>query len=161
MRRLRSHLTYANVMVTLLAIGAVTGGAAYAADTVGSDDVIDNSLASVDLKNNAAVQTADVRDGSLNDEDIAKTTLVNFVVNIGNVPAHQCVNTAIDPFGTDGAHLVLTPSAVDSAIGLTYSVSYDKTPGNFIEAYLTVCNYGASPINDGNTHFNLLVIDAQ
>jgi hypothetical protein len=138
----------------------IAGGTAYAADTIGSADVIDNSLGSVDLKNNAAVQTADVRNGTLNDEDVAKTTLVDFVVNIGNVPAHQCHNTAIDPFGTDGAHLVLTPGD-DSAIGLTYSVAYDTTPGNFIDAYLITCNHGATDIDDGNTHFNLLVIDAR
>ena len=44
MRRLRPHLTYANVMATLLAIGALTGGTAYAADTIGSSDIIDGQV---------------------------------------------------------------------------------------------------------------------
>ena len=51
MRRLRSYLTYANVMVTLLAIGALTGGVAYAANTIGSADIINNSVRSVDVQN--------------------------------------------------------------------------------------------------------------
>jgi hypothetical protein len=157
---MRKHLTYANVMVTLLALGALTGGVAYAANTVGSSDIINESILSQDVKNNQVLAT-DVRNGDLNDEDIAKKKLVNFVVNIGNVSAHHCVNTAIDPFGTDRAHLLLTPSGADNATGLTYSVAYDTTPGNFIDAYLSTCNYGDSDINDGNTHFNLLVIDAQ
>jgi hypothetical protein len=67
---MRKHLTYANVMVTLLAIGALTGGVAYAADTIGSEDVIDNSLASRDLRNNVAVQGVDVRNGTLSNADV-------------------------------------------------------------------------------------------
>jgi hypothetical protein len=64
MRRLRSNLTYANVMVTLLAIGALTGGVAYAANTIGSADVINESLRSQDLKNDT-VTGDDVLESSL------------------------------------------------------------------------------------------------
>ena len=39
------HLTYANVVATLCLVLVVGGGVAYAAKTVGSADVIDNSLA--------------------------------------------------------------------------------------------------------------------
>jgi len=74
-RRLRPHLTYANTMVTLLAIGALTGGVAYAANTVGSADVIDNSLLSADLKNNQAVKSADVTNENLTGVDLADGTL--------------------------------------------------------------------------------------
>ena len=42
----------------------LTGGIAYAADTVGSVDIIDNQVASVDLRNNE-VRSVDVRDDSL------------------------------------------------------------------------------------------------
>lgn len=70
MRRLRPHLTYANVISTLCLILVLGGGAAYAANTIGSDDVIDNSLQSVDLKDNQ-VKSADVRRDSLSGADIA------------------------------------------------------------------------------------------
>ena len=71
MRRLRPHLTYANVISTLCLILVLGGGAAYAANTIGSDDVIDNSLLSADLKNNKAVKSADVQTRILNGADIA------------------------------------------------------------------------------------------
>ena len=40
MRNLRSRLTYADVMATLAFFIAVAGGTAYAANTIGSADII-------------------------------------------------------------------------------------------------------------------------
>jgi hypothetical protein len=51
---MRRHLTYANVMVTLLAFVALGGGAAYAANTIGSADIINNSVRSIDVQNEGA-----------------------------------------------------------------------------------------------------------
>ena len=48
-RRLRPHLTYANVMVTLVAFVVLTGGAAYAANTVFSADIVDGEVKTADL----------------------------------------------------------------------------------------------------------------
>ena len=64
MRRLRPHLTYANIMVTLLAVGALTGGVAYAANTVFSTDIVNGEVKSLDIGNNQ-VYSADVRDDTL------------------------------------------------------------------------------------------------
>ena len=64
MRGLRPHLTYANVMVTLLAIGAFTGGVAYAANTVFSSDIVDGEVKTADVGDNQ-IRGADVRDDSL------------------------------------------------------------------------------------------------
>jgi hypothetical protein len=87
--RLRSHLTYANVVATL-ALFLALGGGAYAAATIGSAQVIDDSLRSVDLKDNRAVGTQDVvndnvpgggltssdlRDGAVLGRDIANGTV--------------------------------------------------------------------------------------
>jgi hypothetical protein len=56
----------------LLALFIVlTGGTAYAVDTVGSADVIDNSLRSVDLKNDQAVRSVDVVAAALPAVDLA------------------------------------------------------------------------------------------
>lgn len=49
----------------------IAGGTAYAANTIGSSDVIDNSLLSADLKNNQAVKSADVSNENLTGADIA------------------------------------------------------------------------------------------
>jgi hypothetical protein len=48
----------------------LTGGTALAANTVDSDDVVDNSLRSVDLMNNQAVRSVDVADDSLTATDL-------------------------------------------------------------------------------------------
>ena len=81
MRKLRSRLTYANVTATLALVIAVAGGTAYAADTIGSSDVIDNSLLSADLKNNQAVKSADVANENLTGADIANQSGVDTCVN--------------------------------------------------------------------------------
>ena len=44
MRRIRSHLTYANVMATLAFAIAVAGGTAYAANTVFSCDIVNGEV---------------------------------------------------------------------------------------------------------------------
>jgi len=97
----RKHLTYANVVATLCLVLVLGGGAAYAANTVFSTDIVngevktvdlanravtmaklaldsvdsdavaDDSLGSRDLRNNAAVQSPDVRNESLTGADIA------------------------------------------------------------------------------------------
>jgi hypothetical protein len=48
------------MVVALISLFVSLSGVAWAANTVGSGDVIDNSLLSQDLKDNAAVKTADV-----------------------------------------------------------------------------------------------------
>jgi hypothetical protein len=74
-------------MATIAVFGVLGGGAAYAANTIGSDDVINNSLLSADLKNNAAVQSADVRNNTLTGDDVDEATLQN--VNAGSVGGLQ------------------------------------------------------------------------
>ena len=68
------HLSYANVMATLAVVTALAGSA-YAAATVNSRDVVDNSLKSVDLKNGRGVKGADVRNDTLTGADIVEGTL--------------------------------------------------------------------------------------
>lgn len=63
-KAVRGRLTYANVMSTLAVFG-VLGGGAYAAATINSGDVVNNSLKSADLKDGDGVRSADVRDDSL------------------------------------------------------------------------------------------------
>ena len=48
----------------------LTGGVAYAADTIGSSDVINDSLLSEDLKNND-IQSVDIRSNGVTSEDVA------------------------------------------------------------------------------------------
>ena len=81
MRRIRSRLTYANVMSTLAVVLVVAGGTAYAANTVFSADIVDGEVKTADIGNNQ-VRSADVRDdsasgGGLTGADIANQSGVD------------------------------------------------------------------------------------
>ena len=76
--RIRAHIR--NNVVGYIALFVALGGVAYAGATIGSPDVIDNSLQSVDLRNNKAVKSTDVVDdtvtgGGLAGQDIAANAL--------------------------------------------------------------------------------------
>lgn len=49
--RLRPRLSYANVASTIALVAALGTGGAYAANTIGSDDIIDESIQAQDIKN--------------------------------------------------------------------------------------------------------------
>src|SRR5215208_5707818 len=65
---LRSHLTYANVVSTLC-LFILLGGSAYAAATIGSAEIKDNSVKGVDVRDEAST------DGGLRGRDIVESTL--------------------------------------------------------------------------------------
>jgi hypothetical protein len=159
-----------------------------ASGAVGSSEVVDNSLGSLDvyeesmLFNNtlnandigsdavnsaeiasSAVGSAEVADSSLNDEDVGERTFVNFTANIGTVPAQDCVDRYVTGAGGFGDHLVLTANWQDSNSNLDYTPQHSALTGNPSQdaVAIHVCNPTASPIDDANTRFNLLVIDAQ
>ena len=67
LRRLRRRLTYANVMASI-AVFIALAGSSYAALTITSKNVKNNSLKSADLKNNS-VKSVDVRNRSLLSKD--------------------------------------------------------------------------------------------
>jgi hypothetical protein len=156
--RIRAHLTYANVMVTLLAFVVLGGGTAWAIDEWTGANIQDGTLTTLDYKNNN-IGSADVRNGNLNDEDIAQGAFVNFTANIGLIAAHECSELPITGVNATGDHLLLTPNWNDT---VSPHLDYDVLYRNDHEmAVLKVCNDSAGDIQDGNTRFNLLVIDAQ
>jgi hypothetical protein len=69
MRRFRAHLTYANVMVTLLAFVVFAGGAAYAANTVFSSDIVDGEVKTNDLAA-SAVASGKIADQQVKNQDL-------------------------------------------------------------------------------------------
>src|SRR4051794_34792635 len=86
MRRVRGHLTYANLMSTLAVFLVVGGGAAYAANTIFSSDIVDGEVKTADIGNNQ-VRSADVRDDTMTGADVNEGTL-------GQVPSAQSAATA-------------------------------------------------------------------
>ncbi len=75
-RRIRSHVTYANVLATL-SIFIVLGGVAWAAaprNSVNSSSIRNNSIRTVDVRNNN-LRSADIRNNTLTGTDIRESSL--------------------------------------------------------------------------------------
>jgi hypothetical protein len=100
--RLRPKLSYANVMVTLLAFVVLCGGGAYAAGHLGK-----GSVGTPQLKKNA-VTSAKVKDGALKAGDFAKGVLL------------------AGPKGDAGPRGAQGPPGTSHGYEATGSVNYDK-----------------------------------
>jgi hypothetical protein len=70
MRPFRSHLTYANAAATVALVIAVGGGAAYAANTISSADIIDGQVRTNDISDVNGVRSIDVLDGTIRPQDL-------------------------------------------------------------------------------------------
>ena len=108
---MRPHITYANVVSTVCLFLMLTGGAAYAANTVFSSDIVDDQVRSVDVRDDTlaggGLTAADLRAGSvgsseadgLRGADIAESTL-------GQVPDADKLDsldsTQLNPVTGDG-----------------------------------------------------------
>lgn len=82
-RRLRARLTYANVMSTLAVVLVLGTGTAYAAGSIGSRQVIDNSLRSIDVKNDNLTGT-DLKNGSLGTPELSGATINGLLPRAGS-----------------------------------------------------------------------------
>ena len=71
----RRRPTRHSTVVSYLALFLALAGTAWAASTIGSGDVVNNSLKSADLKNNGGVKTADVANRSLGGGDVRNDSL--------------------------------------------------------------------------------------
>jgi hypothetical protein len=93
MRRLRSHLTYANVMATLAVVLVIGGGAAYAANTIYSTDIVDGEVRKADI-HSAAVTSGKIADENLTGADIANQSGVDTCTHGANRFGELCVGVA-------------------------------------------------------------------
>lgn len=73
-RRFTDRLTYANVMSTVAVFAVLSGGTAYAATTIGSNDIKRNAVLSRHIKN-GQVHTADVAGHAITRGKLAKGVL--------------------------------------------------------------------------------------
>jgi hypothetical protein len=78
--------------------------------------------------------------------------------SIGNVPAQSCVERLVTGVNAQGHHLILTPDFDTQSSQLVYSA---ESRGASESMFIQACNPKTSAVDDGNTNFNLLVIDAQ
>jgi hypothetical protein len=106
LRKLRSRITYANVVATLALFVAVGTGGAYAANTVFSSDIVNGEVKSVDIGDNE-INSADVKDQTLNTFDVHTFLGVDVVDNTltGADVDESTLNLAAEPWhevGTAG-----------------------------------------------------------
>jgi hypothetical protein len=81
---IRSRLTFANVTSSVALFVALGTGGAYAANTIGSADVIDESLQSVDIK-----------DGEVKTSDLRNSSVTSLKINNGSVLNAEIANNAV------------------------------------------------------------------
>jgi len=126
LRKLRSRLTYANVMATL-GVFIALGGTAYAVNTVGSTDIIDGEVKSVDIGNNE-IGSADVKDGSINTFDVHSFLGVDVVD--GTLTGDDVADTSsLGPQEIREEFLTFNDTLVDSDLA-TGSVGSDEVDDN-------------------------------
>jgi hypothetical protein len=87
--RLRRKMTYANVASTLALVLALSGGVAYAANTIYSTDIVDGQVKRADI-GGGAVNSGKVGDNSLTGTDILESTLSG--VNADTVGGYAASN---------------------------------------------------------------------
>lgn len=85
MKRLRRHLTYANVMASIAVFLVLGGGAAYAAKKIGSNEIKANAITTAKIKKNA-VTTAKIKKDAVTGAKVKESTLGE-VPSAGNANA--------------------------------------------------------------------------
>ncbi len=110
MRGIRSRLTYANVVSTVAVFLVVTGGVAYAADTIFSADIVDgevkaadigtSQILSADLRNNQ-IKSTDVRDDSFGGGGLTGADIGDNAIGKGELAAGSVEATAPAAIGPD------------------------------------------------------------
>ena len=115
-------------MGALALLLVLTGGVAYAANTVGSSDIIDESILSQDLKNsevgsvdlkNNAVQGVDVRANSLTGADIQDNSLTGDDIASPSLGGEDVRDDSLTGFQIDESTLVL-PAVQERAERIDY-----------------------------------------
>jgi hypothetical protein len=139
LKKLRQHLTYANVTATL-ALFVALGGSSYAALRVGSREIADNS-----------VRSRDVRNHSLTRHDVARNALDGSVIResrLGRVPRAASADNADRVGGVTATDLKLKcPSETLPAANVCVE-RQPRSPTSYGSAVLTCADAGF-PVGSG------------
>src|SRR4051794_9298200 len=152
------RFTYANVMPTFALFVAVGTGSAYATSTrVGSPDIQDDSIQSVDIKGHAKTSTAAAEDGTITTYDIKNGTLLG-----GDLKNASITGAKVAPDSLTGANIdestlgpvpnaysayFVQPGGVDNAALQYGSVTPDKLAP--VDAWHYIRDPGEPPFENG------------
>jgi hypothetical protein len=120
---MRKHLTYANVMATL-AVFIALGGVAYAANTIGSSDIIDGQVKTADLAANA-VNTSKISDGQVTEADIGQAAVATAELKNDAVTTAKVLNGTLA--GGDVADNALKGADIDES-----TLAIGPSSGDFV-----------------------------
>lgn len=142
-QRIRSHLTYANVMATIAVFLVLTGGTAIAlngSNTVFSDDIVNGQVKAADIGSNAVgsgkiadgsvqgvdildgtVDSPDILDGGVGNNDVAKNAITSGKVKDESLTGADVLNDSLTGLDVAESSLGEVPSAssADSLNGKT------------------------------------------
>jgi hypothetical protein len=90
----RKRLTFANVCSALALFIALGTGSAYAANTIGSSDVIDESLQSQDIKNQT-IQGGDIAPGTLGNARFKDLSITGIKLADATITGNKLANATI------------------------------------------------------------------
>ena len=164
--RLRRHLTFANVTSLLALTVAVGTGGAYAANTIGSSDIIDGSVRSIDIQDEQvrrvdldknSVGAEAVIDGTLDASDVGKTS-GSLGYNATEIEAGSC-RGKIEDTGMNiiGDTILVSPTLAGGEGILDVSWSAGPEASEFI---VWLCNHNPEPVNPPLQTFTYIVFDS-
>jgi hypothetical protein len=144
-RRIRRRLTFSNVCSFIALVVALGTGGAYAANTIGSDDIIDESIQNVDLGTNS-VQATEVADNSIDTGEVIDDSLFAVDLAPDSVTSSELAANAVKTAEVAADSLTLADiagAAANGAISLSGIPNGRCTQVTFSIAGLQV---GDSPI---------------
>jgi hypothetical protein len=121
--KLRSSLSFANVAAALALVVAMSTGAAYAAGTIFSEDIVNGEVKKPDI-DTGAVNSEKVANDSLVGADIDESTLRG--VNATTLNGHRAASLT----GVAGARSNASVALPDCAPGVDYMVASVDAPGH-------------------------------
>jgi len=148
-RQLRRRLTFANVCSLLALVVALGTGSAYAANTIGSSDIIDESIQSVDIKN-GEVRQGDINDGGVTSHKIADGTVANSDIATGAIGSNSVLDESLtsSDLGTDSVGATeIADSSIDSGEIVDNSLfAQDLAPNSVGSSEIAADAVGASEV---------------
>jgi hypothetical protein len=164
MRRIRQHLTYANVMATIAVFGVVAGGGAYAASKIGPNEIARNAVRSKHIKQQA-VKTGEIDGGAVNSSKVKNFALrlhdlggrtnrgTTSISSTVNVPPGQCNERfVVESFNPQPKRYIgslvvgyVTDAAGDAVLpnrGVVVPTVISETSQGGAQANLMVCDLG-------------------
>jgi hypothetical protein len=129
-RKIRPHLTYANIMVTVLAFVVLAGGSAFAATQLGK-----NSVGSRQLRSKS-VTTGKIASNAVNGSKVANGSLTGQDLNLsllGTVPSATNAASAANA-NTVGGHSASCPAGTTLIRGLCFDTQANPPVNSLKEA---------------------------